>query len=101
MPIDGTAVGLCTVGKVIETTTGDKSCGLHEIVDGVIDGFDAVCVVDCELGIIWGLNGLVDDSIDYAKGVHSKFCTVCFARSNQLVLVVEIFVESGTIMTTV
>lgn len=54
----------------IQTTIVHIAGKLHVVVDGVIYRLDAVRVVICELGVVRCLDVLVNDAVDYTKGVE-------------------------------
>lgn len=74
---------------------------LHEGIDCVVDSLDAVGVVYGKLGVVGGLDLLIDDTIDYAKCVHLDLNTSFRAVLDLLVLLVEVVVESWAIMTSI
>lgn len=60
----GGAVGGRTESKLLLAAVGHVVGELHVVVDGFVDGLDAVGVVDGELGVVVGLDGLVDNAVD-------------------------------------
>lgn len=52
----GVAVGLLAPFDLVAAAAGHVVGLLHEVIDGVVDGFDAVGVIDCEFGVVGGLD---------------------------------------------
>lgn len=101
LAVDGGAVGLGAVGDVVGAAAGDGVGEFHEVVDGVVDGFDAVGVVDGEFGVVGGLDGFVDDAVDDAEAVEGEGGAVRGAVGDGLILVVEVVIENGAIVAAV
>jgi hypothetical protein len=97
----GGPVGLPAVLDLVVATLGHVISLLHEGVDSVINCLDAVGVVHGELGIVGSLDLFVDDTIDYAERVHLDLDASAGAVLDLLVLLVEIVVESGAVVTAV
>jgi hypothetical protein len=74
---------------------------LHLLVDGVVDGFNSVCVVDGELWVVWRLDIDVDDAVDYAKGVHLELNALDLAFLDGFILLIEVVIESGAVVTAI
>lgn len=57
------AFPVSAIFNLIETSTDHVGSKLHIAVHSIVHGLDAVCVVYCEFGIIWGLSILVDNAV--------------------------------------
>lgn len=51
-----------------------------------------------EFWIVWSLDGLVDDSVDYSKSVKDEGSAFDRSVADQLILLVEVIVEGRPIM---
>lgn len=85
--------GFAAVFDVFETATVHVECKLHVVVDGVVDGFDAVRVVDGEFRVVGSLDGLVNDTVSDTEGVEVELDTGNGSVGDKLVLVVEVIEE--------
>ena len=92
---------LGAVRDVVLAAAGDGVGQLHEVVDGVVDGFDAVSVVHGELGIVAGLDALVVDAVADTKSVHLELDALRAAVGNGPVLVVKVVVEARAVVAAV
>lgn len=101
LAVDSSAVDLGAVGDVVGAAAGDGVGEFHEVVDGVVDGFDAVGVVDGEFGVVGGLDSFVDDAVDDAEAVEGERGAVRGAIGDGLILVIEVVVEDGAVMAAV
>ena len=97
----GGAVGLAAVVDLVEATVGHEAGEFHVLIHRLVDGLDAVGVVNSELGIIGGLDGFVDNAVDYAEGVKVELDALVGAVGDELVLVVEVVVKGGAVVTAV
>jgi hypothetical protein len=85
--------GFAAVLDVLEASAAHVQCKFHVVVDGVVDGFDTVCVVDGELGVVGSLDSLIDDTISDTESVEVELDTGNGSVGNELVLVVEVVEE--------
>jgi hypothetical protein len=76
-------------------------CLLHEGVDGVIHGLDAVSVVYRKFRVVGSLDLFIDDAVDYTECIHLELNTFDSAVLDGLVLLVKVIVESRSIVATV
>ena len=75
-------------------TAVDHFIGEHGIViDRVIECLDAVRVVICEAGVIWCLNGFVDDTVDNEETAKLDRSTLFLAALDLLGLVVDVVLQ--------
>lgn len=68
----GAAIHLIAVCDLIEAAIVHVACELGILVDGVIVGLDAICVVDGKLWVERRLDVLVDDAVTDAERVHGE-----------------------------
>ena len=81
-------------GDLVLATVDHVVGELLVIVDGVVHGFDTIGVVVGELWVVWGLDHLIDDAVDYSEGVEGERFALGAAVGYGLVLFVEV-VEEG------
>ena len=90
--------GLATTVNQIETATGHVQGKLHVVVDSIVDGLDAVRVVDSKLGVVRCLNVLVDDTVSNTQSVEVELDTRNGSVGDELVLVVEVVEERRSVV---
>lgn len=61
--VEGFHVCFATAFDLLETTSFHVQCEFHVAVDGFVDGFDSVGILNCELGVVWCLGVVVDDAV--------------------------------------
>lgn len=83
----------CAESKLLLAAVGHAVGELHVVVDGVVDGLDAVGVVDGEFGIVVGLDGLVDHAVDDSERVEVERDSFGLSGFDLFVLFVEIVEE--------
>lgn len=66
----GRPVALCTFVELISACLWHVVGLLHEGVYRIIDGFDAVSVIDGKFRVVRGLYFFVNDPVDYAESIH-------------------------------
>lgn len=77
---------------------GEAEGRLGELVRRLVDGPDAVRVVVREFGVEWHLDFGRDEAIDDAERVHLQLAALGLARPDQVVLLLKVVKESGTIV---
>lgn len=97
----GGAVGLAAVVDLVEAAVGHEAGEFHVLVHRLVDGLDAVGVVDGEFGVVGGLDGFVDDAVDYTERVKVKLDAFVGAVADELVLIVKVVVKDRTVVTAV
>lgn len=85
--------GFAAVLDVFETAAAHVQSELHVVVDGVIDGFNAVGVVDGEFRVMGCLDGLIDDAVSDTQSVKVEFDAGNGSIGDELVLVIEVVEE--------
>jgi hypothetical protein len=88
-------------GDLVFAHAGVVICCFHIGVDAVVDGFNTVGVVDGELRIVGRLDGLVDDAVADAEGVHDEFSAVLSTVGDCVVLIFEVREEGRSIVTSI
>lgn len=58
----GCPVGLSAVIDLVEAAVRHEAGEFHVVVDGVVDGLDAICVVNGELWVKWSLDIFIDNT---------------------------------------
>lgn len=94
-------VRLLAIFDLIVATLGHVVGLLHKSINCVIDSFDAIRIIDSKLRIVWSLNLLIDDTIDYSESIHFDLDARNRAIFDGLVLLVEIVVKPWPVMTAV
>ena len=69
----GGTVGLTAVVNLVEATVAHEAGEFHVVVNCLVDSLNAVGIVDSKFRVVWGLNGFVNDTVDYTKGVEVEF----------------------------
>lgn len=94
-------VALCGCAAVCDLVEASVDHFVGEFgvgVDGGVVGFYAVGVVCGEFGVVSGLDGFVDDAVDYAEGVEGHGVALGAAVLDRLVLLVEVVEECGAVI---
>lgn len=75
--------------------------GFHIEVDAVVHGFNAVGVVDGELGVVGSLSLFVNNAVTDAEGVHDELSAVLSTVSNCIVLIFKVREEGRSIVASI
>ena len=87
--------------NLVEASVEHVVCKLGIRIDGVVVCFDTVGIIDGKLRIILGLNGLINDTIDYTERVELERVARHAPVLDFQILVVEVAVECRTVVTSV
>ena len=102
MVVGGVAFGGSSAeGDLVETAVVHVVGKFGVRVHGVVVRLDAVRVINSKLGIMVGLDGLVDDAVDYAERVEVEWVSGHASVLDLQVLVVEVAEECWTIVAAV
>lgn len=94
-------VSITTVFQGCAASSVEVICKLHIVIYRIIDRFDAIGVVIGEFRIVWSLNGLIDDTVDYSESVKDEGDAFDRSVADQFVLVVKVVVKGRAVMTAV
>lgn len=94
-------VGSCAGSYLVLTHARIIVGRFHRKIDGVVDRFDSVSVVDCEFGVEGRLNGFVNNAIANAKGIHNEPSAILSAICNRGVLILKVGEEGRSVMASV
>lgn len=94
-------VSLTAEFQGIAASSFEVICKLHIVIYSIIDCFDAIRVVIGEFRIVWSLNGLIDDTVDYSECVKDEGNAFDRSVADQFVLLVKVVVKGRAVVTAV
>lgn len=74
---------------------------LHEVVDGLVDGLDAISVVPGKFRVVWNLNQFVNNTVDDSQGIHLKGDAFFLPAGDERVLFIKVVIERRSVVSTI
>ena len=94
-------VRIVTVSNLVEAPVGHMGSEVHVVEDRVIDPFDAIGVVGGKQWVVRSLDVFINYAVDDAQIDKIERLARRGTVLNELVLLIEVVVESWTVMTTI